>query len=240
MGMSALRHCRRRKARTVFSDPQLTGLEKRFEAQRYVVLPEVLKPAHYFFIKVSLDPGTSGTCNGFGPVRDSSENMVPGMPDGKSSSKHSSSNFYSPRIGEWSTRSSFDEKTPWQPPVASKVLNWIVPRSLGRKAPLRKFGNLIKFSFSSTTFPRCSRQLQPATIEPVGEIFVHRLQSQQQQRVSIKVKFKLHSAKLLVEFRFNEEFQQREWKRLDEWELRRRKRGGHCRGWDALLSLTRN
>lgn len=34
MGMSALRHCRRRKARTVFSDPQLTGLEKRFEAQR--------------------------------------------------------------------------------------------------------------------------------------------------------------------------------------------------------------
>lgn len=34
MGVSALRHCRRRKARTVFSDPQLTGLEKRFEAQR--------------------------------------------------------------------------------------------------------------------------------------------------------------------------------------------------------------
>lgn len=34
MGMGALRHCRRRKARTVFSDPQLTGLEKRFEAQR--------------------------------------------------------------------------------------------------------------------------------------------------------------------------------------------------------------
>lgn len=36
MGMGALRHCRRRKARTVFSDPQLTGLEKRFEAQRFV------------------------------------------------------------------------------------------------------------------------------------------------------------------------------------------------------------
>lgn len=36
MGVNALRHCRRRKARTVFSDPQLTGLEKRFEAQRYV------------------------------------------------------------------------------------------------------------------------------------------------------------------------------------------------------------
>lgn len=36
LGMNALRHCRRRKARTVFSDLQLTGLEKRFEAQRYV------------------------------------------------------------------------------------------------------------------------------------------------------------------------------------------------------------
>lgn len=38
MGVSSLRHCRRRKARTVFSDPQLTGLEKRFEAQRYFKL----------------------------------------------------------------------------------------------------------------------------------------------------------------------------------------------------------
>lgn len=37
MGVNALRHCRRRKARTVFSDPQLTGLEKRFEAQRFVI-----------------------------------------------------------------------------------------------------------------------------------------------------------------------------------------------------------
>lgn len=35
MNVNALRHCRRRKARTVFSDPQLTGLEKRFENQRY-------------------------------------------------------------------------------------------------------------------------------------------------------------------------------------------------------------
>lgn len=34
MNVNALRHCRRRKARTVFSDPQLTGLEKRFDAQR--------------------------------------------------------------------------------------------------------------------------------------------------------------------------------------------------------------
>jgi hypothetical protein len=34
------KHCRRRKARTVFSDQQLTGLEKRFEAQRYLSTPE--------------------------------------------------------------------------------------------------------------------------------------------------------------------------------------------------------
>ncbi|GAB0095930.1 Brain-specific homeobox protein [Sergentomyia squamirostris] len=40
LGMGGLRHCRRRKARTVFSDPQLTGLEKRFEAQRYLSTPE--------------------------------------------------------------------------------------------------------------------------------------------------------------------------------------------------------
>lgn len=35
-----MKHCRRRKARTVFSDPQLTGLEKRFAAQRYLSTPE--------------------------------------------------------------------------------------------------------------------------------------------------------------------------------------------------------
>ncbi|XP_044739055.1 brain-specific homeobox protein [Chrysoperla carnea] len=40
LSLSALKHCRRRKARTVFSDPQLTGLEKRFEAQRYLSTPE--------------------------------------------------------------------------------------------------------------------------------------------------------------------------------------------------------
>lgn len=34
------KQCRRRKARTVFSDHQLTGLEKRFEAQRYLSTPE--------------------------------------------------------------------------------------------------------------------------------------------------------------------------------------------------------
>ncbi|KAJ8707653.1 hypothetical protein PYW07_011330 [Mythimna separata] len=40
LSLSALKHCRRRKARTVFSDPQLTGLEKRFESQRYLSTPE--------------------------------------------------------------------------------------------------------------------------------------------------------------------------------------------------------
>ncbi|XP_014776817.1 brain-specific homeobox protein homolog [Octopus bimaculoides] len=34
------KQCRRRKARTVFSDQQLNGLEKRFEAQRYLSTPE--------------------------------------------------------------------------------------------------------------------------------------------------------------------------------------------------------
>lgn len=39
------RPCRRRKARTVFSDQQLHGLEKRFEAQRYLSTPERLELA---------------------------------------------------------------------------------------------------------------------------------------------------------------------------------------------------
>jgi hypothetical protein len=34
------KQCRRRKARTVFSDQQLCGLERRFEAQRYLSTPE--------------------------------------------------------------------------------------------------------------------------------------------------------------------------------------------------------
>ena len=34
------KHCRRRKARTVFSDQQLNGLEKRFENQKYLSTPE--------------------------------------------------------------------------------------------------------------------------------------------------------------------------------------------------------
>ncbi|KYQ59048.1 Brain-specific homeobox protein [Trachymyrmex zeteki] len=38
--LAALKHCRRRKARTVFSDQQLAGLEARFEMQRYLSTPE--------------------------------------------------------------------------------------------------------------------------------------------------------------------------------------------------------
>lgn len=49
--MSALRHCRRRKARTVFSDPQLTGLEKRFEAQRSELMQQ---PSNGVFLKLYL------------------------------------------------------------------------------------------------------------------------------------------------------------------------------------------
>ena len=40
------KHCRLRKARTVFSDHQLTGLEKRFEAQRYLSTPERVELAN--------------------------------------------------------------------------------------------------------------------------------------------------------------------------------------------------
>ncbi|XP_041354183.1 brain-specific homeobox protein homolog [Gigantopelta aegis] len=39
------KHCRRRKARTVFSDQQLNGLEKRFESQRYLSTPERMELA---------------------------------------------------------------------------------------------------------------------------------------------------------------------------------------------------
>ncbi len=40
------KHCRRRKARTVFSDQQLNGLEKRFESQRYLSTPERVELAN--------------------------------------------------------------------------------------------------------------------------------------------------------------------------------------------------
>ena len=38
--------CRRRKARTVFSDQQLSGLEKRFESQKYLSTPERVELAN--------------------------------------------------------------------------------------------------------------------------------------------------------------------------------------------------
>ncbi|CAI2344036.1 unnamed protein product [Caenorhabditis sp. 36 PRJEB53466] len=38
--------CSRRKARTVFSDQQLQGLERRFESQRYLSTPERIELAN--------------------------------------------------------------------------------------------------------------------------------------------------------------------------------------------------
>ncbi|PNF38935.1 Brain-specific homeobox protein-like protein [Cryptotermes secundus] len=45
-GDMGAKHCRRRKARTVFSDHQLMGLEKRFESQRYLSTPERVELAN--------------------------------------------------------------------------------------------------------------------------------------------------------------------------------------------------
>ncbi|VDN12393.1 unnamed protein product [Dibothriocephalus latus] len=42
---SLTRRCRRRKARTVFSDQQLSGLELRFQRQRYLSTPERIELA---------------------------------------------------------------------------------------------------------------------------------------------------------------------------------------------------
>ena len=39
------KHIRRRKARTVFSDAQLNGLEKRFDIQKYLSTPERIELA---------------------------------------------------------------------------------------------------------------------------------------------------------------------------------------------------
>ena len=39
------KHSRRRKARTVFTDAQLNGLEKRFDSQRYLSTPERMELA---------------------------------------------------------------------------------------------------------------------------------------------------------------------------------------------------
>ncbi|XP_055331241.1 brain-specific homeobox protein homolog [Paramacrobiotus metropolitanus] len=44
--MANIKQCRRRKARTVFSDHQLNGLEKRFESQRYLSTPERVELAN--------------------------------------------------------------------------------------------------------------------------------------------------------------------------------------------------
>jgi hypothetical protein len=43
---NSIKLCRRRKARTVFSDQQLSGLEKRFESQKYLSTPERVELAN--------------------------------------------------------------------------------------------------------------------------------------------------------------------------------------------------
>jgi hypothetical protein len=43
---NSIKLCRRRKARTVFSDQQLNGLEKRFESQKYLSTPERVELAN--------------------------------------------------------------------------------------------------------------------------------------------------------------------------------------------------
>lgn len=59
------KHCRRRKARTVFSDSQLSGLEKRFEIQRYLSTPERVELATALSLSETQVPGRRGP----GPAR---------------------------------------------------------------------------------------------------------------------------------------------------------------------------
>lgn len=57
------KHCRRRKARTVFSDSQLSGLEKRFEIQRYLSTPERVELATALSLSETQVPGGgTGIC----------------------------------------------------------------------------------------------------------------------------------------------------------------------------------
>lgn len=56
------KHCRRRKARTVFSDSQLSGLEKRFEIQRYLSTPERVELATALSLsETQVRPGREAT-----------------------------------------------------------------------------------------------------------------------------------------------------------------------------------
>lgn len=49
---------RRRKARTVFSDQQLHGLERRFEKQRYLSTPERVELAHALHLSETQVPSS--------------------------------------------------------------------------------------------------------------------------------------------------------------------------------------
>lgn len=54
---------RRRKARTVFSDQQLHGLERRFEKQRYLSTPERVELAHALHLSETQVTPTLSNCN---------------------------------------------------------------------------------------------------------------------------------------------------------------------------------
>uniref|UniRef100_A0A8C5NYM8 Brain specific homeobox n=1 Tax=Jaculus jaculus TaxID=51337 RepID=A0A8C5NYM8_JACJA len=70
------KHCRRRKARTVFSDSQLSGLEKRFEIQRYLSTPERVELA----TALSLSETQVGGREALGSPRTSAPRPLPGLP----------------------------------------------------------------------------------------------------------------------------------------------------------------
>lgn len=57
------KHCRRRKARTVFSDSQLSGLEKRFEIQRYLSTPERVELATALSLSETQVRGRRAPCS---------------------------------------------------------------------------------------------------------------------------------------------------------------------------------
>lgn len=79
------KHCRRRKARTVFSDSQLSGLEKRFEIQRYLSTPERVELATALSLSETQvnaqDTHREDRCSGVGYTGVRSRRMLGSMCD---------------------------------------------------------------------------------------------------------------------------------------------------------------